>query len=117
MEVGDTGGVQAAVLWPSVSARQAYPLYYAMAKPFVATLSPARPARALNLFSAFWGAAAVGLLTLAVSQLARSTTAGAVAGLLVASGWLMLGQSFEGSALADLLRDIQAFHGIGAGAH
>ena len=32
-------------------------------------------------------------------------------------GWLMLGQSFEGSALADLLRDIQAFHGIGAGAH
>ncbi len=31
--------------------------------------------------------------------------------------WLMLGQSFEGSALADLLRDIQAFHGIGAEAH
>jgi antitoxin CptB len=29
-------------------------------------------------------------------------------------GWLMMGQSFEGSALADLLRDIQAFHGIGA---
>ena len=27
--------------------------------------------------------------------------------------WLMLGQSFEGSALAELLRDIQAFHGIG----
>jgi len=31
-------------------------------------------------------------------------------------GWLMMGQSFEGSALADLLRDIQAFHGIGASA-
>ncbi|MBN9264116.1 MAG: succinate dehydrogenase assembly factor 2 [Hyphomicrobium sp.] len=28
--------------------------------------------------------------------------------------WLMLGQTFEGSALADLLRDIQHFHGIGA---
>lgn len=32
-------------------------------------------------------------------------------------GWLMMGQSFEGSALADLLRDIQTFHGIGARAH
>jgi antitoxin CptB len=30
-------------------------------------------------------------------------------------GWLMLGQPFEGSALAGLLRDIQAFHGITAG--
>ncbi len=29
-------------------------------------------------------------------------------------GWLMQGQTFEGSALADLLRDIQSFHGIGA---
>lgn len=29
-------------------------------------------------------------------------------------GWLMLGQSFEGSALAELLREIQVFHGIGA---
>jgi len=26
--------------------------------------------------------------------------------------WLMMGQSYEGSDLADLLRDIQAFHGI-----
>lgn len=29
-------------------------------------------------------------------------------------GWLMMGQSYEGSALAGLLRDIQHFHGIGA---
>jgi len=28
--------------------------------------------------------------------------------------WLMHGQTFEGSVLADLLRDIQAFHGISA---
>ena len=27
-------------------------------------------------------------------------------------GWLMHGRSFEGSALSDLLRDIQAFHGL-----
>jgi hypothetical protein len=84
VDVGDTGGFQAAVLWPAVSARQAYPLYYSLAKPFVATLSPATPARALNLFSALWGAAAVGLLTLVVVQVARSAAAGAVAGLFLA---------------------------------
>lgn len=28
--------------------------------------------------------------------------------------WLMMGQSFEGSAVAELLSDIQVFHGIGA---
>ncbi len=32
-------------------------------------------------------------------------------------GWLMMGQSYEGSALADLLRDIQAFHGIASRPH
>jgi len=32
-------------------------------------------------------------------------------------GWLMHGRPFEGSTLAGLLRDIQAFHGIGAGPH
>lgn len=32
-------------------------------------------------------------------------------------GWLMMGQSFDGSAVAGLLRDIQIFHGIGAPAH
>ncbi|MGH9204732.1 MAG: hypothetical protein ACRD2A_26185, partial [Vicinamibacterales bacterium] len=62
VDLGDTGGFQAAVLWPETSARQGYPLYYALAKPFVATLSPANPARGLNLFSAVWAAATVGLL-------------------------------------------------------
>ena len=31
--------------------------------------------------------------------------------------WLMMVQSYEGSALADLLRDIQAFHGIASRPH
>src|SRR5919112_116792 len=62
VDLGDTGGFQAAVLWPATSARQAYPLYYALAKPFVATVSAAHPARGLNLFSAVWGGVAVGLL-------------------------------------------------------
>ena len=40
-DLGDTGGFQAAVLWPATSARQAYPLYYGLAKPFVGMLSAA----------------------------------------------------------------------------
>src|SRR5258705_10349617 len=63
VDLGDTGGFQAAVLWPEVSARQAYPLYYGLARPFVRAASPADPARGLNLFSAIWGAIATGVLT------------------------------------------------------
>ena len=93
VDVGDTGGFQAAVLWPAVSARQAYPLYYSLASPFVRTLSPERPARGLNLFSAVWGAAAIGLLTLAAAQVAGSTIAGAIAGLLFAFSYTFWTQS------------------------
>ena len=35
VDLGDTGGFQAAVLWPEVSARQAYPLYFAIGCVFV----------------------------------------------------------------------------------
>jgi hypothetical protein len=93
VDVGDTAGFQAAVLWPAVSARQAYPLYYSLAKPFVETLAPATPARALNLFSAVWGAAAVGLLTLAVTRVAGSAVAGAVGGLFLAFSFTFWTQS------------------------
>lgn len=84
VDLGDTGGFQAAVLWPAVSARQAYPLYYTLAKPFVATLSAAHPARGLNLFSAVWGAVTVGLLTWVVAEIGGATLAGVGAGLLFA---------------------------------
>src|SRR4051794_15172252 len=84
VDLGDTGGFQAAVLWPAVSARQAYPLYYSLAKPFVAAVAGAHPARALNLFSAVWGACAIGVLTLLVAELSASVLAGIVAGLLLA---------------------------------
>jgi hypothetical protein len=63
VDLGDTGGFQAAVLWPEVSARQAYPLYYDLAAPFVRAVSMTNPARGLNLFSAIFGAVAAGLLT------------------------------------------------------
>lgn len=84
VDLGDTGGFQAAVLWPEISARQAYPLYYALAKPFVAVLSASNPARGLNLFSAFWAAIAVGLLTGITAFVSRSLVGGATAGLLLA---------------------------------
>lgn len=83
VDMGDTGGFQAAVLWPEISARQAYPLYYALAKPFVAAVSPDHPARGLNLFSALCAALASGLLTGVVSRVTGSIGGGVAAGLLL----------------------------------
>jgi hypothetical protein len=93
VDLGDTGGFQAAVLWPETSARQGYPLYYTLARPFVLALSPANPARGLNLFSAVSAAAAVGLLAFIASLLARSLAAGAAAGLLLAFSYTFWSQA------------------------
>ncbi|MBI4887592.1 MAG: DUF2723 domain-containing protein [Acidobacteria bacterium] len=93
VDLGDTGGFQAAVLWPEVSARQAYPLYYALARSFVRLAGPTNPARALNLFSAVWAAAAAGLLTFVCAAATRSRAAGAVAGLLLAFSYTFWSQA------------------------
>jgi Protein of unknown function (DUF2723) len=84
VDLGDTGGFQAAVLWPEVSARQAYPLYYSLAAPFVGAVASTNPARGLNLFSALSASLAVGLLAAVTAQVSRSLVGGAVAGLLLA---------------------------------
>lgn len=84
VDLGDTGGFQAAVLWPETSARQAYPLYYGLARPFVLALSPDNPARGLNLFSAACAGVAVGLVSYIAGLLTGSAIAGAIAGLLLA---------------------------------
>ena len=84
VDLGDTGGFQAAVLWPETSARQAYPLYYGLARPLVLALSATNPARGLNLFSAICASLAVGLLTFVSGVVVRSALAGAAAGLLLA---------------------------------
>jgi hypothetical protein len=84
VDLGDTGGFQAAVLWPEHSARRAYPLYYTLSAPFVRAVSPDNPARGLNLFSAIWAAIAVGLLTYFSGRLTKSPLGGAAAGLLLA---------------------------------
>src|SRR5882672_4437894 len=93
VDLGDTGGFQAAVLWPEVSARQAYPLYYDLARSFVGAVSVANPARGLNLFSAIAGAAAVGLLTFLCALVADSLAAGAAAGLLLAFSYTFWSQA------------------------
>src|SRR5436190_18996182 len=84
VDLGDTGGFQAAVLWPEVSARQAYPLYYALARPLVSAFAMSNPARGLNLFSAILGAAAVGALTIVCALVTDSLISGIAAGLLLA---------------------------------
>jgi len=84
VDLGDTGGFQAGVLWREPTARRAYPLYFALATPFTQALSAANPARGLNLFSAVCAGVATGLLTLLVGRLTRFTLAGVVAGLLLA---------------------------------
>ena len=84
VDLGDTGGFQAAVLWPEQSARRAYPLYYTLATPFIRAVSEDNPARGLNLFSAVWAAIAVGMLAVVGGWLTKSPLAGAAAGLLLA---------------------------------
>jgi 4-amino-4-deoxy-L-arabinose transferase-like glycosyltransferase len=93
VDLGDTGGFQAAVLWPEVSARQAYPLYYNLAAPFVRAISIGNPARGLNLFSAIFGAAASGLLTYLCALIAESLAAGIAAGLLLAFSYTFWSQA------------------------
>jgi len=93
VDLGDTGGFQAAVLSPDVSARQAYPLYYRLARPFVRAVSAANPARGLNLFSAIFGAASVGLLVFLCAAITQSWAAGITAGLLLAFSYTFWSQA------------------------
>jgi hypothetical protein len=87
MDLGDTGGFQAAVLWPETSAREAYPLYHALSEPFVRAVSPANAARGLNLFSALFGGVAAGLLAFVAARIAGSPLAGGVAAAFMMVSW------------------------------
>jgi hypothetical protein len=87
VDLGDTGGFQAAILWPETSAREAYPLYHALAGPFVRAVSSHNPARGLNLFSAVSGGAAVGLLAFVVTRIAGSALTGLVAAGFMTVSW------------------------------
>lgn len=84
VDLGDTGAFQASMTWPDISARQAYPLYYAVALPFVHLAAPGNPALGLNLFSAVAGAVAVGGLALVATLVTGAPAAGALSALLLA---------------------------------
>jgi hypothetical protein len=87
VDLGDTGGFQAAVTSPDLSARQAYPLYLALGRGFVAAVSPDNPALGLNLLSAVFGACAVAALGMVSVLVTGSAAAGGVAALLLASSY------------------------------
>lgn len=100
IDLGDTGSFQAAVTYPTISARQAYPLYLGLGAPFVALTGGANPPLALNLFSAVWGAMAAGFLTWIVATVTASHAAGSpsrvggiFAGLLLAFSYTFWTQS------------------------
>jgi len=116
VDLGDTGGFQAAVLWPESSARRAYPLYYTLATPFIRAVSEDNPARGLNLFSAIWAAIAVGLLAMVGGRLTKSPLTGAAVGLLFAFSYTFWTQaiiaevySLHLALVAGCLLALQAF--------
>src|SRR5262245_46308789 len=67
-DFGDTASFQATVGSPVLSARDGYPLYFAIGDAFL-RLTGQAPARALNLASAVAGAAACGLVVLVGAEL------------------------------------------------
>lgn len=87
VDLGDSGGFQAAVTSPDISARQAYPLYHAIARQFVHAVAPENPALGLNLLSAATGGVAVGVLGTVSVLVTASPAAGGVASLLLASSY------------------------------
>jgi hypothetical protein len=93
VDLGDTGGFQAAAVWRETSSRESYPLYFALGEAFMRAVSPANPARGLNLFSSVCGALAAGVLTFVAAGVARSVLGGAIAGLLLACSYTFWSQA------------------------
>ena len=92
LDLGDSASFQtvAGSLW--LTPRPAYPLYYALTNVFV-WLHPGEPARAVNLASAVYGAAAVGVATLLTIRLVESRMAGVAAGLFLAFSYTFWSQA------------------------
>jgi hypothetical protein len=93
VDLGDSGGFQAAALLDEANSRESYPLYFALGEAFMRAVSPANPARGLNLFSSVCGALAAGLLTFVATGVTRTVIAGAVAGLLLAFSYTFWSQA------------------------
>ena len=92
LDLGDSASFQTIAGKLTATPRQAYPLYYALGNLFV-WLHPGEPARAMNLASAVYGAAAVGMATTLAARLAHSVLAGLAAGLFLAFSYTFWSQS------------------------
>jgi len=91
-DLGDTGSLQTTVSSPYITPREAYPLYFALAKAFV-RLTRKEPAAALNLASAVEAAVACGLMVLAGAELSGSIAAASAAALLFAVSYTFWSQA------------------------
>lgn len=77
---GDSAELQAAAITGGIPHATGYPAFTLFGKLF-STFSPGDPARAINLMSGFFGAAALGLLVVALGELGVGPLAAAVAAL------------------------------------
>jgi hypothetical protein len=92
VDLGDTGSFQVMAGEPTITPRDAYPLYFAIGDAVV-WISGGDQARALNLASALEGAAACGLLVLVAAELSGSIGAAVAAGLLFAGSYTFWSQA------------------------
>jgi len=103
VDFGDTGSLQVTVGSPFVTARNAYPLYFALGN-LVLWLTRAEPAHALNLASAIEAAVAIGLLVVVAAELSGSIAAGAAAALVFAVSYTFWSQS--------IIAEVYALHAV-----
>lgn len=83
LDFGDTASFQTSIGSPTLTPRQAYPLYYALGSVF-AWLDPREGAHAVNLASAVYGAGAVGVAGWLSAELTGSVVASVAAGFFLA---------------------------------
>jgi hypothetical protein len=91
-DFGDTGSFQTTVGSATITARDGYPLYFAIGQLFV-WLTRAEPAFALNLASAAQAALACGLIVLVADELSGSILAAMAAALIFAGSYTFWSQS------------------------
>jgi hypothetical protein len=103
VDFGDTGSLQVTVGLSLVTARNAYPLYFALGK-VVLWLTGAEQAHALNLASAVEASVAVGLLAVVGAEVSGSLAAGAASALIVAVSYTFWSQS--------IIAEVYALHAV-----
>ena len=91
-DFGDTGSFQTMVGSAAITARDGYPLYFAIGQLFL-WLTRAAPAHALNLASAVQAAMACGLVVLVAEELSGSLAAAVAAALMFAGSYTFWSQA------------------------